>query len=503
MKKKTRYLMVQGTASSAGKSRLVQALCRIFSDRGVRVAPFKAQNMSLNSAVTQDGSEIGRSTAEQAAAARILPTVEMNPFLLKPKSDCEAQLIAMGKPYGNFSAKDSYKKAGTLMAFKKRTIRHCLEKLSADYDLIVIEGAGSPAEINLRPYDIVNMHVARLVKADVLLVADIDRGGAIASLVGTRALLTPKERSLLKGFILNKFRGDLTILKPALDFLKKRTGVPVCGVIPFHPELVFLAEEDAVNTPVHRSASADIDIAVIYHPHISNFTDLTPLTLEPGVRVRYIRSAAELGTPDAIVIPGTKNTTADLQHMRAIGLFQFIQKNARRGVPVIGLCGGYQMLGDRIEDPSQSESSRTRIAGLGLLSLVTVFGEEKQLRQSCLRPAGHGPFLSDASLQLKGYEIHHGETFLSDSQENAFQAVGRGAQKAEGAVSPNGLIFGTYLHDIFTHDLFRRQFVNVLRKRKKMAPLATPAVNYTKVTDKILNNWARIVEKNVDLTPWL
>lgn len=496
---KARFLMIQGTASHVGKSRIVAALCRIFANRGLRVAPFKAQNMALNSAVTSDSGEIGRSTAEQARAARIEPRVEMNPLLLKPKSDSVAQLMVMGQPYGDFSAADNFKVAEKLTRFKRQIVKEALRVLAAEFEVIIIEGAGSPAEVNLRPYDVVNMAVASLVHAPVLLVADIDKGGALASLVGTMVLLTPDEKSLVKGLILNKFRGDETILKSALSFLHRETGVQVLGVIPFYKDLDQLAEEDALPENAMGDSNPEIDIAIVYHPHLANFTDFSPLAMEPRVRIRYVRSPRSLGNPDAILLPGTKNTSHDLKAMMETGLAGQIQAQAQLGTPVIGICGGYQMMGQRLFDPNRLESDQKELTGLRLLDSVTTFQADKRINLVRARPIGGMPFLAERDYKVEGYEIRHGSTKKRPGLRPAFQVFTAGdGKKPEGAVSRNGLIFGTYLHDLFTHNRFRRDFVNALRTRKGLSPLGHPIVDIQQQTEDAIERWAAVVKQHLD-----
>lgn len=491
--------MIQGTASHVGKSRIVAALCRIFANRGLRVAPFKAQNMALNSAVTADGGEIGRSTAEQARAARVQTRVEMNPLLLKPKTDDVAQLMVMGQPYGDFSAADNFHSAEKLTLFKRQIVKEALRVLAAEFELIIIEGAGSPAEVNLRRFDVVNMAVATLANAPVLLVADIDKGGALASLVGTMALLKHEERTLVKGLILNKFRGDEIILRPALSFLYRKTGVPVLGVIPFHSGLDRLAEEDALPHEVMGDSDPEVDIAIVYHPHLANFTDFNPLAIEPRVRVRYVRSNQSLGNPDAILLPGTKNTSHDLKAMMETGLAGQIQAQAQLGTPVIGICGGYQMMGQRLFDPNRLESDQEELTGLRLLNSVTTFQTDKRINLVRARPIGGMPFLAERDYQVEGYEIHHGSTKKQPGLRPAFQMLTAGNdKKSEGAVSRNGLIFGTYLHDLFTHNRFRRDFVNALRTRKGLSPLGHPIVDIQQQTEDAIERWAAVVKQHLD-----
>jgi len=359
-----RTLMIQGTASSVGKSLIVAALCRVFRDRGIRVAPFKSQNMALNSFVTPDGGEIGRAQAVQAEAARIAPVVEMNPILLKPEGGMRSQIVVMGRPIGAMTFAEYHERKPEF----GRVIRGALERLRADYDLVVIEGAGSPAEINLYSHDIVNMYVAELADAPVILAGDIDRGGVFAHLAGTIDLLQPRHRERVAGFLINKFRGDRTLLKPGLDFLGERFGIPVIGVIPHIPKLR-IAEEDSVALDDRRgrvAAAAQIDIAAIRLPHISNYDDFLPLEHEAEAVVRFAETSEELAGADLVVIPGSKSTIADLAWMRRLGIADAIAARAARREPIAGICGGCQMLGESIEDPDGAESPVRFARGLGL-----------------------------------------------------------------------------------------------------------------------------------------
>ena len=426
-------LMIQGTMSGAGKSLLVTALCRIFAEDGFSVAPFKSQNMALNSYVTKDGLEMGRAQVAQSEAARKEPDVRMNPVLLKPSSDTGSQVIVNGIVRGQMTAVEYF-------AHKKQLIPDILnafESLSNENDIIVIEGAGSPAEINLRENDIVNMGLAELVNAPVLLAGDIDRGGVFAQLYGTCALLSDTERARVKGLVINKFRGDETILRPGLDRLKAMTGIPVIGVVPYLH--VDIDDEDSLSERLGRTKTdAAIDIAVIRLPHISNFTDFAPLEALDLCGVRYVDRADRLGTPDLIILPGTKNTTGDLCAIRESGLEQAVIRLANAGIPVIGICGGYQMLGDLITDEAGIEGSQKEIRGMGLLPVRTAFEPEKTLT----RVKGHicnGPLKGAA---VEGYEIHMGETAVSG---DAFCLLENG--NADGCV--NGNVFGTYLHGLF------------------------------------------------------
>jgi len=471
----SKAIMLQGTSSHVGKSVLATALCRIFRQDGDNVVPFKAQNMALNSYVTKTGGEMGRAQVAQAEAAGLEPAVEMNPVLLKPTGNASSQVVVLGRPIGNMSA--GQYRAGysrELLGFVERSLR----ALQAAYDIVVIEGAGSPAEINLKANDIVNMRTAKLAPAPVLLIADIDRGGALASVVGTLELLPPDERDLVKGIIINKFRGDIALLRPAVDFLAARTGKPVVGVIP-HLEDLGIDDEDSVSLDDkngRRAGEGDLDIAVLRLPKISNFTDFAALAAEPGVAVRYVGGGEALGRPDLVIIPGSKNTTEDLLWLRAQGFDRDILRLAAAGTPVIGICGGYQMLGREIRDPDHTESAHDRVAGLGLLDCVTTFAADKithQVTAACdsLPFLGLG-FTADG---LTGYEIHMGRSEFSGPVSPAFTVTARSGaaiRAADGAVRADGLVMGTYLHGIFDNDGLRRAVIGALRARRGLAPVA-------------------------------
>jgi len=384
--------MVQGTASSVGKSIVTAALCRLFLQEGLRVAPFKSQNMALNAFVTPHGGEIGRAQAVQAAAARVAPTVDMNPILLKPEGDSRSQVVVLGKPLGSLSAIDYQSKKPDL----REVVAGSLSRLRADYDVVVIEGAGSPAEINLKPRDIVNMFVAELADAPVLLVGDIDRGGVFAAFVGTLELLEAHERARIAAFVINKFRGDIKLLESGLQFLHERTGVPVLGVLPYLQRLQ-IADEDSVSLDDRRGRKRagpdDVEVAVVRLPRISNYDDFQPLEHEPGVVVRFVEHAREFEGADLVVLPGTKSTLSDLAWLQQAGMATALKERAARGELVLGVCGGCQMLGMKIIDPHRIESDVEQGQGLGLLQIETEFGVEKQTAQLRAR-AGESSFLS-------------------------------------------------------------------------------------------------------------
>ena len=426
-------IMIQGTMSGAGKSLLSTGLCRIFRQDGLRVAPFKSQNMALNSYVTRDLLEIGRAQAVQAEAAGVEPDVRMNPILLKPSSDTGSQIIVNGRVRGQMAAADYF-------AYKKQLVPEILAaygSLAAENDVIVIEGAGSPAEINLRENDIVNMGLAELVNAPVLLAGDIDRGGVFAQLYGTVMLLPAAERARVKGLIINKFRGDVSLLRPGLKRLEDLTGIPVLGVVPFlHVEI---DDEDSLS-PRLRATRNDrpIDIAIIRLPHISNFTDFIPLETHPLLGVRYVDRASVLGTPDLIILPGTKSTAEDLLWLRGNGLEAAIKRLAEADTAVLGVCGGYQMLGECMEDPDGIEGSISFLRGLSLLPCRTVFAQNKTLTR--VRAVVTGGPLDGAVLD--GYEIHMGETAAVG---DAFCRLENGREDG----CRKGNVYGTYLHGLF------------------------------------------------------
>lgn len=458
--------MVQGTASSVGKSIIVSALCRIFRQDGHHVAPFKSQNMSLNSFVTKEGCEIGRAQAVQAEAAGIEPTADMNPVLLKPENDCRSQVIVMGKVWKSLDAGQYWRDNSQLFG----VVSDSLGRLRREYEIVVIEGAGSPAEINLRDREIVNMKVAFLAGAPVLLVGDIDRGGVFASLVGTLELLTPAERDQVKGLIINKFRGDVSLLKPGIDMLVERARKPCLGVVPYIKELG-IAQEDSVYLDERSTCGSDpkgIDIAVVWLPHMSNYDDFDPLERR-GCNVRYVSSVERLGIPDLIILPGTKTSITDLDHIRACGIAATVVHLARLGVPVIGICGGYQMLGNSIVDSGRVESARDAVDGLGLLDVVTVFESEKRTVQVKARvEADSGLMAGLRGQEVEGYEIHMGRTEVITGKPafGVYFSEGSSDTHAEGCISETGSVMGTYLHGLFNNESFTAGILCGLSKQR-------------------------------------
>jgi adenosylcobyric acid synthase len=455
-------LMVLGTMSSAGKSLLVTGLCRVFARRGVRVAPYKSQNLSNNAAVCADGSEIGRAQYTQALACGIQPVAENNPILVKPEAASRSQVVVMGKPYAHLAAKDYYRLKDELW----RIATQALDGLRGEYDLVIVEGAGSPVELNLTRGDIVNMSVARYANAPVLLVGDIDRGGIFAQLLGTLWLLEPQERELVKGLIVNKFRGDVDLFYDGVKILEEKGGLPVVGVVPFLRHRI--PEEDAVAIEAHDlapSEEGDIDIVVVRLPTISNFDDFDPLIDEPGVRVRYAASSGEVGHPAAVILPGSKSTMADLEFLRDTGLFGLIQGYRRDGGAVVGICGGYQMLGTAIADPAAVESSRTEVDGLGLLPVKTTFQEEKATHQVRATIHAGGGWLSGIrGTTLTGYEIHMGATHLLEGGHwlSIDLRGGEPVSVLDGAISEDGKVWGCYLHGLFESRDLRRAWLTSL-----------------------------------------
>ncbi|MFT9055247.1 MAG: cobyric acid synthase [Ethanoligenens sp.] len=452
----TKAIMVQGTASNAGKSLLAAGLCRIFTQDGYRVAPFKSQNMALNSFITKDGLEMGRAQVTQAEAAGCEPDVRMNPILLKPTSDRGSQVIVNGEVVGNMTAQEYYLRKRELMP----KIEKAYASLASENDIIVLEGAGSPAEINLKENDIVNMYMAKRAKAPVLLTGDIDRGGVFASIYGTVMLLPEEERRLIRGIVINKFRGDVDILKPGIEMLEALVRKPVVGVVPYlHLDI---DDEDSLSERLTESGPPKrIDVAVIRLPRISNFTDFNTFGRLKEASVRYAASVRELKEPDLIILPGTKNTMGDLKWLRACGLKAAILKHAAAGKPVIGICGGYQMLCKQLSDPFGVEEGG-KMAGLGLLDAETVFEKQKtrmRIIGSFLKPEGLFAELNGA--EFEGYEIHMGKTQGSAPALSAITSM-QGEKKLDGMVSGN--VFGSYVHGLFDSEDVLRGVVRALLK---------------------------------------
>lgn len=454
--------MVQGTTSNAGKSLMVAGLCRIFKEDGYRVAPFKAQNMALNSYITREGLEMGRAQVVQAEAAGQEPSVLMNPILLKPTNDTASQVIVEGEVWKDMNAREYYRNKKALVPH----IQKAFDKLSAENDIIVIEGAGSPAEINLKENDIVNMYMAKLAKAPVLLVGDIDRGGVFAALVGTMVLFDEEEKDLVKGLVVNKFRGDLSILEPGLKILEEKAGKPVVGVVPYLD--VDIEDEDSLsNRFENKRGTAPIDIAVIRLPRISNFTDVNVFEAHCGVDLRYVDSVSAFGNPDLVILPGTKNTMEDLLWMRQNGLEARLKKYAAGGGPVFGICGGYQMLGIHLSDPHHVEHGG-EMEGIGLLPGRTVFEKEKtRTRVAGKFRSPEGIFSSLRDLPLEGYEIHMGATAAKGvSPLTTIQPEG-GNLKEDGM--NRGNVYGSYVHGVFDGEGIANAILQALLEKKGLS----------------------------------
>lgn len=496
-----KVIMVQGTMSNAGKSFIVAGLCRVFRQDGYRAAPFKSQNMALNSFITKDGLEMGRAQAMQAEAAGMEPSIYMNPILLKPTNNIGSQVIVNGEVVGNMRAKDYFEYKKTLIPDIKRAFL----ELSRQADIIVIEGAGSPAEINLKENDIVNMGLAELVDAPVLLVGDIDRGGVFAQLLGTLMLLTDAEKARVKGLIINKFRGDKTILDPGIIMLEEKGKVPVAGVVPYMQ--LQIEDEDSLSERLVNKDVAVVDLAVIRFPRISNFTDMDVFEQIPEVSVRYVSSVREIGAPDFVILPGSKNTMEDLEWMRQSGLEAVVKKLAARKVPVFGICGGFQMLGMEIADPAGVEAGGS-IRGMELLPVWTVLQEEKTRQQvSGYFGQMSGPLEGLSGKAFRGYEIHMGLTRIrempvrqcgldkampyehTNEQHVALRKEEESAViGAECREACDGNIYGSYVHGIFDYGDIAVSLVQILAKQK--------GINLSELSG---HNYAAFKESQYDL----
>ncbi|MCK8826479.1 cobyric acid synthase [Natroniella acetigena] len=493
-----RAIMFQGTGSDVGKSVLTAAICRILVQDGYSVAPFKSQNMALNSYITKAGGEIGRAQAVQAEAAKVDATIDMNPILLKPKEDTSSQVIIHGQASRNMTAQEYFSSQQVGL----QAIEESLERLKDEYQIVVLEGAGSPAEVNLRDYDLVNMRIARLAKAPVILVADIDRGGVFASIIGTFELLNEEEREQIEGIIINKFRGEVSRLQSGIDYVEKETGVPVLGVLPYFEDFK-VPEEDSIPSSVQGAEDYQLEIVVIRLPHISNFTDFDALAKEPGTRVRYVEYKEELGEPDLIIIPGSKNTIEDLEDLYQTDFATEIIKKAEGGVPIVGICGGYQMLGRVLYDPAEVETERGQIEGLGLLDLETTLATDKITSQVRARVTGDNGFWGQLEEgAVTGYEIHMGRTELGVDSQPLLEITERSEREvsvADGACSSDGLVWGTYLHGIFDNDHLRRQLINFLRSNKGLTPLEDEVIEINSEREEAYEKLAAGVRENLDM----
>lgn len=491
-------LMIQGTSSSVGKSVLAAAFCRIFYQEGYRVSPFKAQNMALNSFVTAAGGEMGRAQVVQAQAAGVEPEVRMNPVLLKPSGPTGSQVVIMGQSQGNVTALRYH---GEYQRLTWSYVTDALHGLLDEYEILVIEGAGSPAEVNLKSNDIVNMKVALEANAPVLLVADIDRGGALASVVGTLELVEPEERAMIKGIIFNKFRGEIKLLQPALDFIEEKTGIPVVGVVPYFK--IRIPDEDSValneaNEKPAASVTEKLDVAVIRLPYISNFTDFDALQDEPDVTVRYVTELENLGKPDLLILPGSKNTLADLRFLYETGLGAQIHKLWKEEIPLIGICGGYQMMGRSVRDPLHTESELEEVLGLEILPMVTEFYLQKHTVQS------KGTILADFDFfkactgkTVVGYEIHMGRSTFDEGHSPLFNLTSNGETAPDGLHV--GTAFGTYLHGIFDNDSLRTALLDWLWERRGQSRPVEASLSQAALRESAFNELADLVRQSVDL----
>ena len=494
----TKAIQVCGTGSGVGKSVIVTALCRLFLQDGFRVCPFKAQNMSLNSFVTKDREEMGRAQVTQAQACCLEPRADMNPILIKPTGDTASQIIVQGRPIGNMTAREYQNKKTKAGLFKK--VKESFNRLKKEYELIIIEGAGSPVEINLKKHDIVNMRMASFANAPVILAGDIDKGGVFASLVGTLELLEEKERKLIRGFIINKFRGDRRLLRDGLDFLEEKTGIPVIGVIPYFKD-IRIPEEDSVvlenrvkSLESRGKTKEKIKIAVIKLPHISNFTDFDALENEADVNLSYINNKDELESPDVIILPGTKNTIKDLLWLKESGIAKQILRTMDYGLwtVLIGICGGYQMLGEKIYDAKKIESDNREVDGLGVLPLITNFKKAKALSQVKAEEI-------DSGHRVSGYEIHHGRTKCLKKLQPLFKIIereGKCIDEPDGIASADRRIMATYIHGVFDKPGYRRSFLNRIRIRKGLAP-SSEGLRFN--LDKEFDKLADLVRRNIDI----
>ena len=482
MRPLARCVMVQGTASGVGKSVVATALCRVLRDAGFRVAPFKAQNMSLNAAVTSAGEEIGRAQAAQAEAAGIEPRATMNPILLKPEGESRSQLVVLGRARGSLAAREYWTRRSALWP----VVTKALTELRREFDVVVIEGAGSPAEVNLRRTEIANMRVALVSDAAVLLVADIEPGGVFAQVLGTLGLLRPRERALVRGVIVNKFRGDPALFASGVRYLRRVSGTPVLGVLPYLDEMP-VPSEDSLSLDL-PSRDGPLDVAVVRYPRISNFDDFSALA-SAGARVRFVRRSHELGVPDLVILPGSKATVADLEWLRATGIAARVIALVDAGVPLVGICGGFQMLGRGLADPDGVEGPATRVRGLGLLPARTVFTVAKRTVIVRGRVAHGGMFERLAGAAFTGYELHVGATTRDGATHFAELVRDGGARRVrEGAVSADGRVIGTYLHGLFANAAVRDAILMPLAARRGIA--FTPR---TIVEDRyaVLADWFR------------
>ncbi|PKM58577.1 MAG: cobyric acid synthase CobQ [Firmicutes bacterium HGW-Firmicutes-3] len=480
-------IMFQGTGSTVGKSVITAALCRILNDEGYKVAPFKSQNMALNAYVTKEGKEMGRAQVVQAEAARIEPHVSMNPILLKPTSDMGSQVIVNGEVYMNLSASDYYSHKEKLMTEVKKAYKI----LDEAYEIIVVEGAGSPAEINLRKNDIVNMGLAEEIDTPVILIGDIDKGGVFASIYGTYMLLSLSEQKRIKGYIINKFRGDVTLLEPGIEMFYERLPIPCLGVIPF--ETINVDDEDSVTERFLSRNTSPIQIGVVRLPYLSNFTDFTPFELEPDVGVQYISTQEDFEKSDLIILPGSKSTIKDLDYIKSLKMDQWIKEAHGQGKTIIGICGGYQMLGQEIKDPLHVETNRDYIDGIGLLEMTTTMMPNKTTVQSEGEVLNCPTGLQGKNHKVKGYEIHMGVSTYSKNMRPFLKLNDR----LDGCMNREGTVYGTYLHGLFDMDSFRHGLLTAIRTKKVMEQ--QDIMNFAGLKEEAYDHLAKLVKQNLDM----
>ena len=493
-------IMFQGTASNVGKSLLTAGFCRIFKQDGLRVSPFKSQNMALNSFITEEGLEMGRAQVFQAEAAGIKPSAKMNPILLKPTSDQGSQVIVNGKVYGNMTVREYQE----LIPQLAEMIKAHYETLSSEYEVVVIEGAGSPAEINLRDKGIVNMGMAEIADSPVILIGDIDKGGVFASILGTLMLLREEERARVKGVIINKFRGDYSILEPGIKMLEDLIKIPVLGVVPYTHLKV--EDEDSLTSRFYQTVGKNnaIDIAIIHLPHISNFTDFNMLEIQEDVQLRYIRRGEKIGTPDLVILPGSKNTLADLTYLKESGLDIELHKLHIQGTLIMGICGGYQMLGEKIADPYGVEGDMKEAFGLGLLPIDTILEDEKVTAQveGTICKDLPGLLGAVASTKVKGYEIHMGVTKMAKKTKALMtltKQLGETINEIEGTCNEVGSVFGTYLHGIFDEMDFTRKLLNAIRVKKGLETVENSIISFEVFKQGEYDKLAQILREHVDI----
>jgi adenosylcobyric acid synthase len=487
-------LMIQGTGSGVGKSLLTAAFCRYFYQAGYKVAPFKAQNMALNSFVTENGEEMGRAQVYQAEACGLKPEILMNPILLKPSGDNNSQVILLGKPDGSRDAKDFYSRH----LKHKEVVTQALAELKNKYELVIIEGAGSPAEINLKEWDLVNMFIAEKAAAPVLIVGDIDKGGVFAWLKGTYDLLSKNEQDRVIGFIINKFRGDIDLLQPGIEQFEEMIGKPVFGVVPYLRDLV-VDEEDSIPQrfyPAEHDASQVLNIAVIELPRMSNFTDLSPLAYDPSISLQYIQHPSQLKDHDLIILPGSKNSVDDMNFLNKQGMSRKILNCHEAGTMILGICGGFQMLGQKITDPEYLESREMETGGLGLFDFETTLNPDKLTRQVQLETVKSRVF--SEGVKCEGYEIHMGRTTFATSYTALFSSSNGENPMNFGITNQTGTVFGTYLHGFMDNNLFRESILRYIRNEKGMPELQNK-FNYAQFRSRELDKLADLIKSSIDM----